>query len=361
MKWARVAPGPGGRIPAYGRTPQEAEQNALQLELEAKRQQSVTQDLPLFDKDSFAWFLYNVWKPRTYPHVRKTTIRKYDSLCTQHILPGIGHLKIADIGYHEMTQMVAGLTRKDKPYVGKPLPDRQKFEVIMRTREILGLYATLQRAQQKAFRDDWRLVKTPDKPKKKKRIEPEEDFTILLMKAVAGTWIEGPIFAALFLGLRRGEICGLTKKKIDRTNLTITVSEQLQPESKGELVDTKGDERVLPVTAEILEWVDRLSDPNSIFVFTKKGKPIHPDYLSKQTPVFVAKAELRKCTLHDLRSYAASNLISLGVDLVTVMEILGHEKIDTSLIYVNAKNKAKRAALAKLLRNLGGKVDEQSA
>src|SRR5262245_16681230 len=64
---------------------------------------------------------------------------------------------------------------------------------------------------------------------------------------------------------------------------------------------------------------------------TATGTPIHPrnDYRSFQR--IIARTDLRRVRLHDLRHTAASVLIAQGVPARVVMEILGHSQISVTL------------------------------
>lgn len=374
LAWARIAPGPKGRIPVYSRVSQEeADKKARETEAKAKEPERPSQEAGLlgpddFEPGTFGHFVYQVWVPHVYPTKRATTKRKYGSLLACHILPGLAFQQISEIGYAEMKRYADGLKRAD----GKgALPNAQKAEAIMRVREILKLYNTLAGARGEKTRTDWALVPAPAKPKKKKRSEKDEDFTQRFLAHCEPHEV-GPHFAALFLGLRRGEACGLRWSKIDRKALTITVAEQIQPETGTEIVDTKGDERTIPCPLELLQMIDKLGDLDSEFVFTYpyfgKGRrkperkpnmtPWPPNQLSKATPAICQRAELPKTGFHELRSHAANNLRRLGMDPWLIMEILGHSEIDTTTIYMDGHAKEKREGIAKLLKTLTNQQTE---
>lgn len=346
MAYARIAPGPKGRMAVYGATAEEADREARAIEAEAR-----IPDLPDFSPGSFSHFVYKVWVPRTYPEIRNTTREFYDALLVHHILPQLGKMQIAEVGYAEMEALKRSISRRDKRE-GVPSPKRVR-EILMLTKTILGLFAKIERAKGSQAREDWSLVRMPDVPRKKDRPEPEPDFTERLLGQAAGHWMEGPLFCALLLGLRRGEVCGLKWSSINRERMVIEIKEQRHPKLKAGSV-TKGEPRSLPVPEAFLRRIDELGDHDSVYVFTmpmrKGGRvPLLENELSKQTPRLCARAGLQRRTFHDLRAFAASNLVALGVDLVTVMEILGHTKLDTTELYVSSREKSKRDALSKLL------------
>lgn len=74
-----------------------------------------------------------------------------------------------------------------------------------------------------------------------------------------------------------------------------------------------------------------------------------------------SKVGMEEFTLHDLRHYFASGLISEGCDVVTVQHALGHSSASVTLnVYSHLWPKAEdrtRAAAASLMANIAGLAD----
>jgi integrase len=171
------------------------------------------------------------------------------------------------------------------------------------------------------------------------------------MEAARGSWMEGPLVMALFLGLRRGEVCGLKWSAIDRKKMRVEIREQrhplLPPGSKPKMQKV----RTLPIHASVLERIDQLGDRSSLYIFTMKNhQPIRPNSLSDAMEWLCRDAGIKRQTFHDLRSEASSNLAALGADPWSIMEILGHTKMDMSMLYVNQRERNKRDALGLLIQ-----------
>jgi integrase len=305
-----------------------------------------------FKLGQLGYFAYKVYGPRKRQGLRNTSKNKANGILRLHILPVLGHKETAAIGYDEFTELYQSIRRRNKK--GEPIGElsaKGKREIMLIAREVMSLYAALEEAKGKQVRKDWRLVKLPKVPRKKKRAEAESGFMDRLLAYVKGHWTEGPIYSASVLMLRRGEICGLKWSAIDRERLRVTIDEQSHPLLPPG-APTKGDTRSIPITAGILAEIDALGDHGSIYVFTmpavKGGKrrvPLMPDEVSKTVPEMITAAGLGRKTLHDLRAFGASNLAKRGTDLVTIMELLGHAKLDTTMIYLDGAEDAKRTAL----------------
>jgi integrase len=310
--------------------------------------------IPIFEGGTFASFVYGPWKANTWDSLRPMSQKKYNGQLKAHILPVLGHLRLSSIGLDEMLALKTSLTLHGKKRPGEALSNRTAHFTMTLTLSILKMAKEAGKTQ----REDWRLVKLPKIQKKKKRQELPETFTSAMLKASEGHWMAGPLFAALFLGLRRGEVCGLKWSAIDRKNMRIRIDSQRQRQSGRGTVDveTKGEPRDLHVDQDLIAWMDHLGDKGSIYVFTGAEKhPMRPDRITQAMSKLCAKAEVPAVTFHDLRSYAASNLAALGVDLTTIMSILGHTKIDVTLLYVNSQKEQVRNALAGLLSSgIGG-------
>lgn len=316
----------------------------LRLLLEAATQISPEAE---FIPGTVAHFIYGDWWTWKRSEIRGTTKRKYNGMIKHQICPALGHKMLTEVTWKDIQALKDDMPRKDKR--DAEISPRHRREVLLLTKDIFGRAKDLDLIS----KNPCDLVNLPTiGSRKKKREEPPEDFSERLMAKAMEKEPHVPlvIFLAMFLAMRRGEICGLPKMAINRKTLQISVHTQLQPYDGN--VNTKGDVRVLEVTEEIIAWIDRfMTDDNSGYVVTRKGKPLNPNEVSKMIPRLCVEAGLPVLTLHDLRSLAVSNLLALDVDPFSIMEILGHTKIDTSWLYLNAKKKKKREALQALFQS----------
>jgi integrase/recombinase XerC len=136
---------------------------------------------------------------------------------------------------------------------------------------------------------------------------------------------------ALDLGLRRGEVAGLSLDDIDWRAGTITLR---RTKSRRE------DCLPLPAAtgraiADYLRLERPQTDSRAVFVRhgTPRGRPIGPDCVGKTIRQAYARAGLPYTGAHLLRHTMASRLLASGSSLKEVADVLRHRSLDTTLIY----------------------------
>ena len=172
----------------------------------------------------------------------------------------------------------------------------------------------------------------------------------------------------LVLGLRKGELLGLTWEMVSLDNGELYVGEQLQRVGRQLLrrpTKTEGSEAPLPlpdlcVTALKLRRqqqdtdrehaVGRWADTGLVFT-TRFGTPIEPRNFTRSFDRRITKAKVPRITVHDARRTCGSLLATLEVHPRVAMQILRHSKIAVTMeIYTEVPSAATRAALKKLGR-----------
>jgi integrase len=197
-----------------------------------------------------------------------------------------------------------------------------------------------------------------------------EQATTLLDAVDGHRW--APLYRlAINLGLREGELLGLTWDAIDFKTKTIRVYQQLQRVDGAFLLQTtktKAGERTLRLDDDLLgilraheknqaeerrvcgpAWKDRL---DLVFV-SETGAPIHVLCLRAHFKQSLHRAGLPSMRFHDLRHTAATLMLADGVPIVTVSKILGHSSAAvTATIYAHALDSSKASAIGALSQRL---------
>ncbi len=153
-------------------------------------------------------------------------------------------------------------------------------------------------------------------------------------------------------GLRRGELAGLRWSAVDLDNrrLTVKVARVVVKAKVIESLPKSGVGRTIPlddmlvtklrelratqeVEAEIAaEAYENRTDP--YVMADGRGRPMHPDSISRRFDALVAKVGLPRLTVHGLRHTTATLMLSAGVPTKVVSDLLGHSSTTiTNAIY----------------------------
>jgi integrase len=337
----------------YASSPEEAEE-LKQLAIEASRGPALS------DRPTYAEFVYTVFWPNRAERLKPLSRVKYDGQLRNHILPVLGRRRLHDIGLKDLMELKASLSNQGNAKARRrhPIGSREAFQILALAKSSLEFA----RKAGLTHKEDWKLLGMPRFRAKKERKEfPERLVETLIAMAIEKgmEWMAGPLWCAGYLGLRRGEICGLYKKDLSGDVLTIrrqrqrigglgTVDRDLKSESSA---------RELTIGTRLAKQLADHQSEHPIYMFSGAfGRPLKPDRITE------AFAKLREwCELpegldfHDLRSHAGSNLLDLGVDLATIMLILGQSKIDTTMLYIEINRRQKTDAFKRLDRSLKGK------
>ena len=172
----------------------------------------------------------------------------------------------------------------------------------------------------------------------------------------------------LVLGLRKGELLGLTWELVDLDRAELYIGEQVQRVGRQLLrreTKTEASEAPLPlpdlcVTALKLRrqrqdadreragdaWID-----TGLVFTTRHGTPIEPRNFTRSFDRRIVRAKVSRITVHGARKTCGSLLAALEVHPRVAMQILRHSKIAITMeIYTEVPSAATRAALKKLGR-----------
>ena len=188
---------------------------------------------------------------------------------------------------------------------------------------------------------DWNIVeKNPVKKVGMYRIEEKvmrvlsQDEEQKLIDAAAPHF-KPLINVAINTGMRRGELLALKWDQVDLQSCTITVKQS-----------KNGRVRHIPINKKAQEALESIAEPHEGHVFVYRGLPIKA--VKTAFAGAVRRAGIPICRFHDLRHVFASRLVIAGVDLATVMQLLGHANISTKMKYAHPAPPHKREAVGRL-------------
>ncbi len=163
-----------------------------------------------------------------------------------------------------------------------------------------------------------------------------------LLQACESTTEECAISLMLLAGLRRCEVLGLQVGDVAAD------FSQLLIRGKG------GKQRVVPVSLALHSTLRRYLKPRDTdgpsLIINTVGGPMGINTLYRLFRRVLARAGLIDAgiTPHSLRHAFASHLVSAGVDVATISELLGHANIATTSIYLHSSDASKAQAVEKL-------------
>lgn len=190
---------------------------------------------------------------------------------------------------------------------------------------------------------------------KRDRLYPEQldSLSEFLDKTETGKYWKPVFNLVLETGLRRGELCALTKDDIDLQKRTLTVSKQMvyvNGRFKVAPPKSAASHRKIPLTDEALKSLEILYSRagDNHLILGRRGKPIDPNGLVQVV------CKLRKSynqthdepiefTLHMLRHTFCSRMVENNVGIKHIQEIMGHSNITAALaIYTHTNFETKK-------------------
>lgn len=274
----------------------------------------------------------------TFEEMRKLTKRVY---------PALGHLRIDKITARQIQTFLNSLAKDGANMLtGKPLSPKTIHHHLELISDVFGYAVKMELVSN----NPCSKVAIPKGEVKEKQIYSQEEMALLLTK-MDGEPLKYKAFFYLmaYTGFRRGEMLGLEWKDIDFENNIISVKRTSnQTAELGIYTDTtktKRSQRTLKISPYIMEMLKALKAEQDAEVlklgdywvetdrlFTQdNGEPQNPNTTYTWLKRFCKRNNLPFYGLHSFRHYAASSLISAGLDVTTVSGALGHTNSGTTL------------------------------
>jgi integrase len=384
--WVTTPTGEKKRKYVYGPTREAVHAKWLKLHQAAKTGPVAT-SVPRV-REYLNYWLTEVIKPNRAP---KTFIN-YELFIRLYINPTLGDRRLDKLSVRDVQKWINGIPSacqccaqgKDarRPETKRrccALSPRQCCKDAPTARTVAHIRACLRTALNQAIRDELigrnvaELVTLPTIRKRKRTAWTTEEARKFLESArdARDAMYAGYVLAVV-LGLRKGEILGLTWAALDFKSSELAVSHQLQ-RAGGELLHratkTAESDDTLPLPSIVVAALEKrrreqIADrqeaeeawhSNDLVFTTKYGRPIEPRNFNRSWDNRVARSGVRKITVHDGRRSCGTLLVDLDVHPRVIMRILRHAQFSLTMeVYSQASSQKTRDAL----KRLGESLDE---
>lgn len=279
-------------------------------------------------------------------NLRASTFEEMRKL-TKRVYPALGHLRIDKITARQIQAFLNSLAKDGANMLtGKPLSPKTIHHHLELISDVFSYAVKMELVSD----NPCTKVTIPKGEVKEKQIYSQEEMALLLTKMENEPLKYRAFFYLMaYSGFRRGEMLGLEWKDIDFENSIISVHRTSnQTKARGIYTDTtktKRSQRTLKISPYIMEMLKVLKaeqDEEALKLgdywvdtdrlFTKdNGEPQHPNTTYEWLKRFCKHEGLPFHGLHSFRHFAASSMISAGLDVTTVSGALGHTNSGTTL------------------------------
>jgi integrase len=313
------------------KTRREADDFDAQTRADKTRGVSVTRQK---DRVTFRELAYQ-WRS-TKGTLRRTTLRRIDTILERHLLPALGHKKLAHITRDLLQQLVNQWTNQGL-----------KPRTILNHRNVLVPILELAVADDIIHKNPASHLVYPAPGRVKRHpLTPDECKQLL---DACDPFARVVVWFGLATGLRFAEIASLDVSDFNPQTGTVSVRHSktdrgirdvaISREQSQDLEDYLASRKVL--------------HPDDPLLATPRGNRIDPSNFQRHFKPAVKKSGLRGVTFHDLRRTHATALIAAGLDPKVIQERLGHSSIQTTLaLYARATQEGLTSASAVMGRYL---------
>lgn len=382
--WVTTPLGGRERKWIYGQDRDELHGRWIDLQKQAKSGPVATKVPKL--GDYLAYWLQEIVAPNLAP----LTYATYETLTRLYIVPGLGGKRLDKLTVRDVQTWLNKVRQSCQCCAqGKDARRPEKIRrccavgkccgAVPSLRTVSDLRTVLRSALSSAMREELitkNVVTMTQLParRRRKRKPWSSDEARTFLESVRRD--DNALYAAyvliLVLGLRKGEVLGLTWADVDLDAAELTIGRQLQ-RVRGELLHretkTEASDATLPLPPVCVTALkqrravqDRARETagtawtRSELVFTTRyGDPIEPRNFNRYFTARCEAAGVRQITVHDARRTCATLLVDLDVHPRIVMQILRHAQFDVTMeVYASASSDATREALKRLGASLDG-------
>ncbi|MGH2639740.1 MAG: tyrosine-type recombinase/integrase, partial [Rhabdochlamydiaceae bacterium] len=250
----------GNVVSVYGATAEEAREKL----------ESISAPLPQISvSPTVHEIAQSIWGPTLAGRVSESSASKYVGIYKKHIRDIIGTVPISEINRPVLncwlSEVISAPAKRDAKTVLRQIFESAIDIGLIDANPVSGL-------------------KVPPKAaKREKALDPED--AAQLLELVSGTPLSFPVFAALVLGLRQGEIAGLKWEDLNRQKGELHVRRQRRASPGHGVVEselkTAKSKAVLHLPKPFIAELDARGDLDNLYMTTYRGLPWVPNTIGQ--------------------------------------------------------------------------------
>jgi integrase len=271
------------------------------------------------------------------------TAEGYRLIIKRHLMPSLGAIPLTQLHPSHI-----------QGYYAKALSEGRADNSKLSARTVRNIHKVLSEALGHAVK--WQMLVRnvalaidPPRPNQLEMATFTEEQARLFLEAVAESRYRELFTVALYTGMRRSELLGLTWKDVDLYLAQLSVTQTLHRLSSGGFIfgkpKTAKSRRTIALSPTVCILLHRLKErqigerlllglklQDDDLVFSKPdGKPLDPSTITHTFRKIIKRAGLPSLRFHDLRHTHASLMLKQHVHPKIVSERLGHSSIGITL------------------------------
>ena len=307
----------------YGKTYDEALQK-VQIGIEIESQYKSRKSITVLE-------VYQEWIVAVANRVKESSYANYRTKFEKHIIPVFGNLPCSSI-----------TSKKVNTYIREKLAEGLSANYV---RDLFAVFKSMLLYGQEEYHFCLSLknivLPKPDKNKVKKINSKEQKNLVKYLKSHLNSTALG-ILLSLYMGLRIGELCGLTWADIDLNTKVLFIRRTVQRvksydngirKTKVIVSTPKSDTsfRVIAIPDFLIRYLQMFQKDENCYFLSGKEKPIEPRTYQYRYKKILSQIDIKNNNYHQLRHTFATNCIQNGFDVKTLSAVLGHKTVNITL------------------------------
>lgn len=298
------------------------------------------------------------WLQNAKLQIKESSYVKYANFLQNHIIPELGHIPVCElntdvVGTFVKKQLTSG--RRD----GGGLAEKTVKDMLAVVKEICR-YATCHGINIPCC---FELIKVRCPINEVKVLKEQEQRQLEKILLSDESYTKTGILLSLYMGLRLGEVCALTRENISYKREIIRVRRTMQRIQDLDQINTKRTKvivtepksissiRDIPIPSFLMQRLQSMKylPDNVYFLSGKSDKFVEPRNMENIFKRYLREGKIAEVNYHALRHTFATRCIESGFDAKTLSEILGHSNVNITLNrYVHSSLEQKRKNMNKL-------------